>query len=273
MDVINIGNRTPSWQVFTCRYKAPENLATAGFVPVARGPGSALYDNLRVTVFEGSDFAAEAIKVRHPPTIDGKLDDWDGTCPIPLIGRNQLHVLNKDYVWTPQNLSGVAYLRWDARNLYVAVEVLDDVHHPAGDGETVLEGDSLILAFDPTNRSPDAARQSLAYYVSAQKPAGGSGRHTLWRPRQHSAGRPAGQLARDSSLYEIAIKAERGRCVYELRIPWNELGISPAFGGKFGFAIQLNDNDGRGPAAQMNWGGGLSPVWRPANFGIITLVE
>ncbi len=272
-DVINIGNSTPSWQVFTCRYKAPENLASAGFVPVARGAGSVLYDNLRVTVFEGSDFAAEAIKVSRPPTIDGNLDDWDGKCPVPLIGRNQLRVLNKDYVWTPQNLSGVAYLRWDSRNLYVAVEVLDDVHHPAGDGETVIEGDSLILAFDPTNRSPDAARQSLAYYVSSQKPAGGSGMHTLWRPRQHSAGRPEGHLARDSSVYEIAVKADRGRCVYALRIPWSELGISPAFGGKFGFAIQLNDNDGRGPAAQMNWGGGLSPAWRPASFGIITLVE
>jgi hypothetical protein len=273
MDVINIGNSTPAWQVFTCRYKAPENLAKAGFVTVARGPGAALYDNLRVTVFEGSDFAAEAIKVRRPPAIDGSLDGWDGTCPIPLIGRNQLRVLDKDYAWTPQNLSGVAYLRWDARNLYVAVEVLDDVHHPAGDGDTVIEGDSLILAFDPTNRSPDAARQSLAYYVSAQKPAGGSGLYTFWRPQQHSAGRPVGHLARDSSVYEIAVKPAPGRCVYALRIPWSELGISPAFGGKFGFSIQLNDNDGHGPAAQMNWGGGLSPAWHPANFGIITLVE
>ena len=232
MDVINIGNSTPSWQVFTCRYKAPENLATAGFVAVARGAGAALYDNLRVTVFEGSDFAAEAVKVRRPPVIDGKLDDWDGACPIPLIGRNQLHVIGKDYKWTPQNLSGVAYLRWDERNLYVAVDVLDDVHFAAGDGDTVIDGDSVILAFDPTSGSPDAASRSSAYYVSSQKPAGGSGTHTLWRPAKHSAGRPAGHLARDSSVYEIAVKPERGRCVYELRIPWSELGFSPAFGGK-----------------------------------------
>ena len=56
-------------------------------------------------------------------------------------------------------------------------------------------------------------------------------------------------------------------------IPWGELGVTPSLGGKFGFAIQLNDDDGDGPAAHMNWGGGLSPAWRPADFGVVTLVE
>jgi len=151
--------------------------------------------------------------------------------------------------------------------------VLDDIHHPAGDGETVITGDSVILAFDPTNRSPDAAARSFAYYVSSQKSAGGSVTHTLYRPSSHSGGRPAGHLARDSSVYDIAVQTNPKGCVYQLRIPWTELGITPVFGGKFGFAIQLNDNDGQGLAAHLNWGGGLAPTWRPADFGVITLVE
>lgn len=242
-------------------------------MPVVRGAGSALFDNIRVTFFEGTDFAAETIRVGRPPAIDGRLDDWDGRCPIPLIGRNQLHMHTKEYAWGPKNLSGVVYLRWDAGNLYVAIEVSDDVHHPAGDGDTVVTGDSVILAFDPTGRSPEASSRSSEFYLSAQKPAGGSGMHTLWRPHAKSAGRPAGHLVRDSSAYEFAVKAEAGQCVYELRIPWSELGFAPAFGGKLGFATQLNENDGRGLAAQMNWGGGLAPVWRPAGFGVVTLVE
>ncbi len=137
----------------------------------------------------------------------------------------------------------------------------------------MIEGDSVILAFDPTYRSREAANLSFAYYVSSQKPAGGSGSHTLWRPRQHAGGRPPGHLARDSSVLEIAVKAEGPRCVYELKIPWTEVGISPFFGAKFGFSIQSTDNDGEGPAAQMSWGGGLAPNWRPANFGAITLIE
>ncbi len=32
----------------------------------------------------------------------------------------------------------------------------------------------------------------------------------------------------------MIVKPGRGRCVYELRIPWSELGMSPALGAKFG---------------------------------------
>jgi hypothetical protein len=76
-----------------------------------------------------------------------------------------------------------------------------------------------------------------------------------------------------TGVHEVAVRTKPGGCVYELRIPWSELGVTPVFGARFGFAIQLNDNDGRGLAAHMNWGGGLSPAWRPADFGVITLVE
>ncbi len=272
--VMDIGESTPGWQVFTCRYKAPANLTSASFVPVAQGTGWAAYDNVRVTVFEGTDFAAEALRTAHPPTIDGKLDDWEARCPIPLIGRNQLQMFDPNYQWTPQNLNGVAYLAWDTKNLYLAVEVLDDLHRPAGDGETVTQGDSLTVAFDPSVGGADGARQAFAYHVSSQKPAGGSGTLTLWRSRRHNGGKPPGHLARDSSVYEIAIKPGEGSCVYELRLPWSELGgIAGVFAGKFGFSIQLNDNDGPGLAAQMNWGGGLSPAWSPRSFGRVTLVE
>ncbi len=272
--VIDIGDGTPGWQVFTCRYKAPEDVAAVSFTPVAKGSGWALYDNVRVTLFEGTDFAAEAWRVQDPPSIDGSLEDWSRRCPIPLIGRNQLQAVDAGYDWTPQNLSGVAYLGWDPENLYLVVEVLDDVHCPTGDGETVIEGDSLILAFDPTAGGPDGPRQASALYLSSRQPAGGSGTFTLYRPRQHNGGRPPGHLARDSSVYDVAVKAGDGSCIYELRIPLSELGgLQGAFAGKLGLAIQLNDNDGTGPAAHMNWGGGLSPAWSPSLFGRVTLVE
>jgi hypothetical protein len=273
--VINMGTNNPYWQVFTCRYKSPGSLESASFTPVANGSGWALYDNLRLTVFQGTDFAAECYKVGTRPMIDGNLGDWQMQCPIPLIGKNQLTVLDKNYEWNPENLNAVAYLTWDNANLYLAVQVLDDVHYAAGRDEAVIEGDSLILAFDPTNRSSNAAEKAFAYYVSSMKPGGGSGVYSLVRPKELSAGLRFGHLARDSSVgYEIAIKRDDGSCVYELCLPFSELGgVEPGFGGKFAFSIQVNDNDGRGLASRMNWGGGLSPVWRPANFGVVTFVE
>jgi hypothetical protein len=56
----------------------------------------------------------------------------------------------------------------------------------------------------------------------------------------------------------------------------HELYINPEIqklGTKTGFSIQLNDNDGQGKDAQINWGDGLYPKWLPDNFGVITFLE
>jgi len=291
MQVIAFGPHNPTWQLLTCRKEMPADTKEVSFVPVVKGLGWATYDNIRVTLFEGSDFAAEAHRVKTPPKIDGKLDDWTRRCPIPLIGRNQLTVDSgpprrggedtrpggAGYVWTPGNLSAIAYLAWDDANLYVAINVRDNTHHATGSGQSLgaafLQGDSVILGIDPTRRGPDAASKALAYILSSVVPGGGSGRHTLFRPPEHSGGRTPGHLFRDSSIYDLAVVPADGGCAYELRIPLTELGILGAVGAKIGLSFQLNDNDGASPAAHMNWGGGLSPAWHPGSFGIVTLVD
>ncbi len=230
-----------------------------------------------MTLYEGSDYAAEAHRAAAPPTIDGRLDDWVTRCPIPLIGANQLAFKADGYAWSPDNLSAVAYLMWDDASLYLAVEVRDDVHHATGAGqqtaEPFLAGDSLLVALDPTHRGLEADARAFAYCLASTAPGGGSGKHTLLRPAEHSGGRPAGHLFRDSSLYDMAAVEEAERCVYELRIPLTEVGLSAALGAKLGLSLQLNDSDGAGPAATMVWGGGLMPAWSPQEFGILTLVE
>ena len=275
--VINAGDNNAHWQVFTCRKQMPAGAEQASFTPVGNGSGWAMFDNVRVTLFEGTDYAAEAHRVETPPTIDGCLDDWAKRCPIPLIGPNQITARAEGYAWSPDNLSAVGYLTWDEANLYVAVNVRDDVHRATGSGTSagreILQGDSLILAVDPTRRGRDAASRSLAYYLSSAAPGGGSGRHTLFRPAEHSGGRPAGHLFRDSSIYDLAVAPGEGTCVYELRIPLVELGIDGTVGTKLGLSLQLNDNDAQGPAAQINWGDGLYPHWLPDNFGVVTFVS
>ena len=223
--------------------------------------------------FEGTDFATEARKLAKPLKIDGNLDDWPRENPIPLIGRNQLRVLGKDDNWTPQNLSGVAYLQWDEANLYLGVEVLDNVHSATALEADVIRDDSLILALHPANRLQGEDAKAFAYYLSSVKP-GGSGKHTLFRPPAASGGLSTGSLAKDSSIYEISIRSAGGKTTYEVRMPFSELGgIRGAVGAKVGCSLQLNDNDGAGPAAAMNWGGGLFPAWHPQDFGVVTLVE
>ena len=275
--VMRCGDNNPHWQVFTCRKEMPADAERVSFTPVANGSGWAMWDNIRVTIFEGTDFVAEAHRIQTPPKIDGRLDDWSKKCPIPLIGSNQVSTQSDAYTWTPENLNAVGYVMWDEANLYVAFKVRDDVHHATGTGSQIgqafLEGDSLVLGVDPTRGSGQATRAAFAYYMSSSVPGGGSGAHTLFRPPEHCGGRTSGHLSRDSSIYDLAVAQGEGACVYELRIPLTELGTSGGLGAKIGFSVQLNDNDGKGPVARINWGEGLRPQWQPSQFGMVTLVE
>ncbi len=277
MEVIYCGQNNPYWQMFACRKKMPPDARSVSFLPLANGKGQAEFDNVRVTLYQGSDYAAEAHRAKTPPKIGANLDGWIKTCPIPLIGRDQLTYQAPGYAWTPDNLSAIGYLNWDDANLYVAVSVRDDIHKPATTanpaGDAIFQGDSVVLSIDPTMRGPGARARSFAYYLSSAAPGGGSGRHTLFRPPVHSGGRPAGHLLRDSSIYDMTVVPSRGGCLYELRIPFSELGIQGVAGARLGLSLQVNDSDGKGPAAQMNWGGGLYPTWNPLDFGIVTLVD
>ena len=214
--------------------------------------------------------------LRGAPKIDGQLDDWIRRCPIPLIGRNQLAYQADGYQWTPDNLSGIVYLMWDAGNLYLAAQVRDDAHRSltavTPSGEQAVRGDSLILGIQPVRG--DSPSKAFAYYLTSAAPGGGSGTHTLFRPADKAGGRESGHLFRDSSIYEMAIRPGKGVCTYELRIPLSELGLSPGLGTKFGLSALLNDNDGgRKPVARMTWGGGLEPAWVPEQFGMVTFVN
>jgi hypothetical protein len=70
----------PFWQLVACRKEMPADVERVRFTPVAKGPGWAMFDKVRVTVFEGSDYVAEAHRAKTPPRIDGSLDDWVKQC-------------------------------------------------------------------------------------------------------------------------------------------------------------------------------------------------
>ncbi len=264
---------TPSWMLLSYRGTVPADATAIQFTPVANG-GTMRVDNVRVTLFDGSNFAAEAPAAATPPRIDGDLAEWNKAHPIPLLAVNQLVTRKPGYQWSPENLSGVAYLQWDERALYLAAEVIDDRESAPHTGERTPESDGLTLALQPSRLGRDADDRAFAYYLSPASPGGGSGRHTLYRPAARSGGLASGHLAKDSSAYEIAIRRDGTRTTYEVRLPWSELGgVTPRLGAKLGLSLALHDNDGDGPAASMVWGEGLEPAWAPAQFGVLTLVR
>jgi hypothetical protein len=263
---------TPEWQFLSKVYTPAAGISEAGFTPVAKGPGTALYDNVRVTVYEGTVYAATARQCAAPMTIDGDLGEWTDGEPIPLLGPGQTVIHDRAWKAGAANLRGVVKLAWDERNLYLAAWVDDDVLAAPATGERTIDSDSLVLALHPGNRATGEDGRAHALYLSPAAPGGGSGRHTLYRPAERSGGLSGGQLAKDSSVFELAIRRTGTLTCYEARLPWSELGAVGRLGAKLGCSLQLNDNDGGGRAASIAWGDGLEPAWSPPRFGVLTLV-
>ncbi len=270
--VFSAGNGTQYWRLLTHRRETPTDAEAISCTPVAKGAGSARFANVSLSQYEGTEYAGFAPKCTKAPKIDGTLDDWTRAEPVPLLCDNQITVNDAGYKWVPENFSGIAYFQWDEKNLYLAAEVNDDTHRADTSSEDAPKSDSLIFAMQP--QVGGAPEKAFKLYISASSPGGGSGKHTLYRPATYSGGMKSGHLAKDSSQCELAIRRLGTVTIYEVRIPWSELGgFNPAFGAKFGCSLQLNDADAKPLAAQMNWGGGLKPIWSPADFGIVTLLK
>ena len=272
MQVFTSPHTQEHWDVFYARMEVPEGARSLNCAPVCKGTGASFIDNARLARYEGTDYTASVPRAPGKIIIDGDISEFDRSSPIPLLGKSQLRALTKDYRWTPANLSGVAYLNWDENYLYLAVEVIDDKMVAAQKEGRCNEDDSVEIALHPHNRQAGEDEKAFAYYLSATNP-GGSGKHTIYRPVGKNGGLEAGSLAKDSSVYDIAVKRGGNRTVYEVAIPLRDTGgITGIVGSKFGLSFALNDNDGSGRIAQMLWGEGLYPAWSPRNFGMATLI-
>ena len=262
----------PDWDIFSTVVEVPEATEKISCVPVCFGNGWSMIDNAVFTLYEGTEhvgFAPRGEKI----VIDGDLKDFDRSSPVPLLGKSQLRTEAAGYEWSPQSFSGVAYFNWDTQNLYVGVEVIDREHKPGPREAGCINGDSVEIAIHPQNRLPGEESKALLFQVSSVAP-GGSGKHTIYRPDRYSSGLKSGSLAKDSSLYDIAVRRQGNRTTYELAMPWSDLGgIRSEFGTKLGLSLALNDGDGTRRQASMVWGGGLLPAWNPASFGMLVLVE
>ena len=258
---------TGYWRFLAKQFETKEDTRSLGLTPVAHGEkgGTVYYDNVSISLYKGSDFVCFARR-------EGAKAD----CPVPLLCDNQIQS-EGGYAWTPKNLAGRAFFSWDAEALRFRAEVEDDVLAPrpvvSASGEETLAGDAIALCLFPRTGPDGPENDQLRWYLSKASPGGGSGACTVFRPAAFSLGAKSGQLAKDSSVYEVSIERQGTKTVYDLRIPWAEIpGFTPAVGATMGCNLVLFDSDGPGAArGRMTWGAGLKPG--PGDCALVTLVE
>lgn len=259
------GSKT--WRYMVKRFDTKANTKNLGITPVTRGKGSFRIDNVSLSLYKGSEFSAFA----------GRVGGEKSSSMIPLLCDNQIRTQG-GYDWKPEGFAGVAEFSWDKSALTLKCSVRDDVLAPKSlvgttkDGEEGFAGDMLAVALFPkmgADGMPESAQ--MRWYISMADPGGGSGKTTLFRPKKYSLGMKSGQLAKDSSVYQVDFKRSGDITTYEVKIPWSEIpGFTPAKGASFGCNLILVDGDNGGGTGRMVWGADRSDS--ASGCGIVTLL-
>jgi hypothetical protein len=213
-----------------------------------------------------------AVHLADPATIDGDLSDWPSIPPVTLKGPGDVIRSEKSY---PKNLSATLRYAWDAQNLYLAVEVNDDVFVQNGTGPDIWKNDSLQLAFnlDPqiSGDASNAGDRRASEINVALTPNG---------PQAYRSGTFAAQKFPVSVLspdqFHLAVKkTDNGKLVYEMAIPWTTLGATESFkpGDSIGVAATVNEvrTADQGDPCALGLFGGIFPDKNPSKQGKLVL--
>lgn len=196
--------------------------------------------------------AANACTRVAPITVDGNASDWVGVPPHTLSTNNAGHTEGSVYD-APSHFR----VQWDENNLYVLVEVQDDVL--AGTSTGVYDNDSVELYVDAGfERASTYDPNDYQLIVD-------------WRGVR-------GGVHSENIDYASAVATNATGYTVEYSIPWNELGYTGAVGSHaIGLDIAINDND-RDPNSgitsrngQKVWHGDGTGWFNPSVFAAFAL--
>jgi len=187
----------------------------------------------------------DVIAGRFAPILDGDPTDWAN---IPT-NTSPYTVFTGDG-WDGSDDLGVTWqVGWDDVYLYFAFSIADEVHSQSQTGNQTFRGDSIELQID-ANRAGDFGPTLSAgdFQISLSPGDLGGLPPSAWLFQGTAGGdmidAPAGQTI------TVAARPSADGYTLEAAVPWHDLGITPAPGLVIGLAVNANDNDHPGTAAQ-----------------------
>lgn len=244
----------------TLSANATATSAVSGLAPTATLPGDVMTDE--------PPPPSDVFAPRLAASLDGELSDWSG---VPAYASPYV-VFTGDTWDGSDDVAATWQVGWDDIFLYFAAEVIDDSHVQTQSGSLAFRGDSIELQIDSDRAgdfgpslSPDDFQISLSPGDFAGLPA------SAWLFQ----GTPGGDMRDAQAGHGIVVAARRtdGGYVLEGAIPWRDLNLTPAPGLVIGLAVNVNDNDRPGTAAQemMKSSAAGRRFGDPTTWGTLTL--
>ena len=192
---------------------------------------------------------ATASKANAPVVIDGEFKEavWSKAEAQKFNTAGQVFSFGKESTWEGEaDLSSVWRCAWDAENLYLAVDVMDDVHRVQFADSGIWNQDGLQFLFDPTRTETEKAGK-YDYSLSA----GTKGPQAWCHLSAHSS------VNEGEAPFKVAstpLPGSAGGKRYEVAIPWTCLApFKPESGANLGMTMILNEDDGNGRIGFMGW--------------------
>ena len=185
------------------------------------------------------------------PAIDGIVDAaWSNYTAVPITN------ILSGTVSSAADLSGNWKAMWDATNLYVLVQVTDDVKRNDA-GTDVYNDDGVEIYFDFGNNKPTAYGANDHQYTFRWNDA-----TAAYEINGHSV---AGITKGSTNT--------TGGYIMEVRIPWVTIGGVPAANSLHGFDVMINDDDnGAARDKKIAWTATADDTWNnPSLMGTIVL--
>jgi hypothetical protein len=225
-------------------FGTPEGSSAA--TPPSLAPTVTLPGNTATGSEEAEDTTAAvtAQPVNQPVQLDGALNEW---ADFPTY-ESAFRVFNSESWDQTDDVRAIWRLGWDQDNLYVAVQVEDDIHVQTQSGSTIFKGDGVSLQIDTEldadpgpGLSPDDYQINLSPGDFANNPP------AAYRFRGDDSGNLIDLVGH---TIQVASRPSGNGYTLEAAIPWHDIGVSPAPGSRMGISLNVNDNDTPGAAVQ-----------------------
>ncbi len=171
-------------------------------------------------------------RAKGPVVPDGKLDEWAEVQPLALQNRLGSQPANGN------DLSVSAWMMWEPKRFYLALQVKDDVlTMPAEGAQGEWDVDHLRLVFDPFDNGRGPRGQARYEYLACETAAG---------PRLFMLRTPA-VLSEHRIAPNVQMGVSHGNGVRTYEFVFDESSLSPldlTAGDKFALNILAGDDDG-----------------------------
>lgn len=206
-----------------------------------------------------------------PMTVDGKLDEgaWNNASKVVLDSPEQYigFTTHNDIHTGVDDLSAVARLMWDENNLYLGVNVKDNIHNQPEPLASLWNADGLQIGivYDPRNK--------LDYRNFFEAAIGLMADGTFGLQRYSD-----GNASSEETYYELAIvrDEESKTTTYEFSLPWSEIpgDIDHVTADtELKFSLLINDRDIETRKGAYEYGSGIANGKNSGQFKILHLTR